>query len=204
MDSVVPPLVQSRSRVSLVITIVGRLVRAVSRASKGAECRDGEVLHDTHLRGGAQFEGGREEQIALEILMRYKNHVAPAVPRLLDISERLVDGRGLPPVGRTAPRRSVPRWSTRTAPRRSSRRGPAPAEPAARLVDVDDVCEADARAGPAAGAAAATADDRPRGAPRVAEGAGAAERPPVVAAAAGGRGAAGQRRGRRRPGARRR
>ena len=29
--------------------------------------------------------------------------------------------------------------------------------PAARLVDVDDVCEADARAGPAAGAAAATA-----------------------------------------------
>ena len=48
------------------------------------------------------LRGGAKEQIALEILMRYKNHVAPAVPRLLDITERLVDGRGLPPV-RTAP-----------------------------------------------------------------------------------------------------
>ena len=49
------------------------------------------------------LRGGAKEQIALEILMRYKNHVAPAVPRLLDITERLVDGRGLPPVRTVAP-----------------------------------------------------------------------------------------------------
>ena len=49
------------------------------------------------------LRGGAKEQVALEILMRYKNHVAPAVPRLLDIAARLVDGRGLPPVRTVAP-----------------------------------------------------------------------------------------------------
>ena len=62
------------------------------------------------------LRGGAKEQVALEILMRYKNHVAPAVPRLLDISERLVDGRGLPPVRTVAPPAPKPVYTHGAAP----------------------------------------------------------------------------------------
>ena len=62
------------------------------------------------------LRGGAKEQVALEILMRYKNHVAPAVPRLLDISERLVDGRGLPPVRAVAPPAPKPVYTHGAAP----------------------------------------------------------------------------------------
>ena len=44
-----------------------------------------ERLHGSHLRGGAQFERRCEGAGRPRNLMRYKNHVAPAVPRLLDI-----------------------------------------------------------------------------------------------------------------------
>lgn len=56
------------------------------------------------------LRGGSNDQVALETLMRYRQHVAPAVPRLLDIAARLVDGRGLPPVraAAPAPRRQAP------------------------------------------------------------------------------------------------
>ena len=121
--AVVPLLVQSRSRVSLALTVVGRLVRVVSRASKELSVVTEKCCTALICAAAPNLRGGAKEQVALEILMRYKNHVAPAVPRLLDITERLVDGRGLPPV-RTAPAPGVPGWST--APR------PAVQAPAAR------------------------------------------------------------------------
>ena len=35
----------------------------------------------------------------MQVLMRYGDHVKPSVPKILDITTRLVDGRGLPPPG---------------------------------------------------------------------------------------------------------